>query len=50
MDDPQVHTTPNHQPSKMDVLPKTFLQIILAINELKFRPLAHNLVIYNVHF
>ena len=25
-----VHTTPNHQPPKMDALPKTFLQIILA--------------------
>ena len=26
-----VHTTPNHHPSKMDVLPKTYLQIILAV-------------------
>ena len=25
-----VHTTPNHHPPKMDVLPKTFLQIIIA--------------------
>ena len=30
MDDHPVHTTPNHHPPKMDVLPKTFLQIILA--------------------
>ena len=30
MDDHLVHTTPNHHPPKMDVLPKTFLQIILA--------------------
>ena len=32
MDDHLVHTTPNHHPPKMDVLPKTFLQIILAAN------------------
>ena len=25
-----IHTTPNHHPAKKDVLPKTFLQIILA--------------------
>ena len=25
-----VHTIPNHRPTKMDVLPKTFVQIILA--------------------
>ena len=31
MDDHPVHTTPNHHPLKMDVLPKTFLQIILAV-------------------
>ena len=30
MDDHPIHTTPNHHPSKMNVLPKTFLQIILA--------------------
>ena len=30
MDDPLVNTTPNHHPLKMDVLPKTFLQIILV--------------------
>ncbi len=30
MDDHQVHATPNHHPTKMDVLPKTFLQINLA--------------------
>ena len=29
-DDLPVHTTPKHHHSKMDVLPKTFLQIILA--------------------
>ena len=29
-DDHLVHTTPNHHPPKMDVLPKTVLQIILA--------------------
>ena len=27
MDNPLVHTTPNHHHPKMDVLPKTFLQI-----------------------
>ena len=27
---PAVYTTPNHHPPKWDVLPKTFLQIILA--------------------
>ena len=32
MDDLPVNTTPNHHPHKMDVLPKTFLQIILAAN------------------
>ena len=26
-----VHTTPNHHPPKMDILQKTFLQIILAV-------------------
>ena len=30
MDDHLVHTTPNHHPSKMDVLQKTSLQIIRA--------------------
>ena len=25
-----VHTTPNHHPLEMDVIPKTFVQIILA--------------------
>ena len=30
MDDHPVHTIPNHCPTKMDVLPKTFVQIILA--------------------
>ena len=30
MDDHLVYTTPNHHPPKMDFLPKTFLQIILA--------------------
>ena len=30
MDDHSVHTIPNPHPSKMDVLPKTFIQIILA--------------------
>ena len=30
MDDLPVHTTPNHHPPKMEVLPKTFLQNILA--------------------
>ena len=30
MDDHPVHTTPNHNPPKIDVLPKTFFQIILA--------------------
>ena len=30
MDDQQAHTTLNHHPPKMDVLQKTFLQIILA--------------------
>ena len=28
--DHRVHTTPNHHPTKRDVLPKTFLQINLA--------------------
>ena len=32
MNDHPVHTTPNHHPPKMDVLPKTFLQINLAAN------------------
>ena len=30
MDDHPVHTTPNHHPTKMDVLPKPFFQIILT--------------------
>ena len=30
MDDHSVHTTPNQHPTKMDVLPKTCVQIILA--------------------
>ena len=30
MDDHLVHTTPNLHPPKMNVLPKSFLQIILA--------------------
>ena len=30
MDDPLVHTIPNQNPTKMDVLPKCFVQIILA--------------------
>ena len=30
MVDHLVHTTPSHHPTKMDVLPKSFLQIILA--------------------
>ena len=30
MDDPPVHTIQNHHPTKMDVLPKTLVQIILA--------------------
>ena len=30
MDDHSVYTTPNHHPTKMDGLPKTFAQIILA--------------------
>ena len=31
-DDHLVHTIPNHHPTKMDVLPKTLVQIILAAN------------------
>ena len=35
MDDHQVHTIPNYVPSsKMDVLTKTFVQIILAAKQL----------------
>ena len=30
MDDHSVHIIPHHHPTKMDVLPKTVLQIILA--------------------
>ena len=30
MDDHPVHTIPNHHPIKMDVLPKTVVEIILA--------------------
>ena len=30
MNDHPIHTSPNHHPPKLDVLPKTFLQIILA--------------------
>ena len=30
MEDLPVHTTPNHYAPKMDILPETFLQIILA--------------------
>ena len=30
--DHMVHTTPNHHPTKMDVLSKSFLQIILCAN------------------
>ena len=29
MDDLPVHTIPNHRPPKIDILPKTFLQLIL---------------------
>ena len=31
MDDHPVHTIPNHRPSKMDVLPKNSVQIIIAV-------------------
>ena len=34
MDDHLVYTTPHHILAKMDVLPKTFLQIILATKRL----------------
>ena len=34
MDDHLVHTTPNHHPLKLDVFPKTFLQILLAAKSL----------------
>ena len=30
MDDHLVHIIPSHQPTKMDVLPKTFVEIILV--------------------
>ena len=30
IDDHPLHTKPNHHPTKMDVLPKTFVQIILS--------------------
>ena len=30
IDDHPVHTSPNHDPPKMDVLPKRFLQITIA--------------------
>ena len=30
MDDDLVHTKLNHHPTKMDILPKTFIQIILT--------------------
>ena len=43
MDDLPVNTTPNHHPHKMDVLPKTFLQIILAANWLgRYSGTSHN--------
>ena len=29
--DHPVHTIPNHHPAKIDVLPKTLVQIILAV-------------------
>ena len=32
MDDLPVHTIPNHHSTKIDVLQKTFVQIILAAN------------------
>ena len=35
MDDYPVYTTPDHHPPEMDVLPKTFLQIIIAANGLE---------------
>ena len=34
MDDHLVHATPNNRPPKLDNLPKTFLQIILAAKQL----------------
>ena len=34
MDDHPVHTIPNHHPTKMDLLLKTFVQIILDANPL----------------
>ena len=38
-----VHTIRNHHPPKMDVLPKTFLQIILAANWLgRYSGTSHN--------
>ena len=38
MDDLLVHTTPNHHPPKMDILPKTFRPIILASKQLVWPP------------
>ena len=42
MDDHLVHTIPSHQPTKMDVLPKTFVEIILVakwlVQHLGMRP------------
>ena len=40
MDDHLVYTTPNHHPPKMDFLPKTFLQIILAAKWLARHPVC----------
>ena len=33
LDDHTVHTKPNHHPNEMDVLPKSFVQSILAANK-----------------
>ena len=38
LDNPPVHTTPNHHPTKMDILPKAFFQIILVGNWLGRHP------------
>ena len=40
MDDHPVQALPIHHPTKMDVLPKTFIQIILAatVNGIQVRP------------
>ena len=44
INDHWAHTAPNHHPHKMDVLPKTFLQIIIAA-----KWLVQHLVLFHIN-